>query len=67
MGAWTNVGSVGTTAMGVAYDPTGDTAAEGWAGGTSVAMPLAAEPFAPHSCTVTWAQCVAGNVGGSAG
>jgi hypothetical protein len=56
-------GTVGTMAMGAAYDPTGDTAAEGWAGGTSMAMTLAAEPYAPHAYTVTWAQVEAGRTG----
>jgi hypothetical protein len=54
-------------AMGAAYDPTGDTAAEGWAGGTSMAMTLAAEPFAPNAYTVTWAQIEAGTAVASAG
>jgi hypothetical protein len=60
-------GTVGTMAMGAAYDPTGDTAAEGWAGGTSMAMTLAAEPFAPNAYTVTWAQIEAGTAVASAG
>jgi hypothetical protein len=51
-----NFGTVGTMVMGAAYDPHGDNAANGWAGGTSMATTLATQLDPPKSYVVTWAQ-----------
>jgi hypothetical protein len=58
-----NFGPVGTMVMGAAYDPHGDNAANGWAGGTSMAMTLAVQLNPPKSYVITWAQVEAGAVG----
>jgi hypothetical protein len=55
-----NFGTVGTMVMGAAYDPHGDDAANGWAGGTSMAMTLGAQLNPPKSYVITWAQIEAG-------
>ena len=49
-----NFGTVGTMVMGAAFDPTGDTAASGWAGGTSMAVTLVATLGPPTSYVATW-------------
>ena len=41
--------------MGAAFDPTGDNAASGWAGGTSMAVTLVAT-FTPPRYLATWPQ-----------
>jgi hypothetical protein len=51
-----NFGTVGTMVMGAAFDPTGDSAASGWAGGTSMAITLAATVSPPGSLLVSWPQ-----------
>jgi hypothetical protein len=51
-----NFGTVGTMVMGAAFDPTGDNAAGGWAGGTSMAITLAATVSPPASLVVSWPQ-----------
>jgi hypothetical protein len=55
-------GPVGAMVMGAAVDPTGDTTAGGWAGGTSMAMTLTATLHPPATYVVTWAQVEAGTV-----
>jgi len=49
-----NFGTVGTMVMGAAFDPTGDTAASGWAGGTSMAVTMVATLDPPTSYVATW-------------
>ena len=51
-----NFGTVGTMVMGAAFDPTGDNAAGGWAGGTSMALTLAATLTPPRTYLATWPQ-----------
>lgn len=53
-------GTVGTMVLGAAYDPKGDTASGGWAGGTSMAVTMAVQLALPRSWVVTWAQILAG-------
>ncbi|MCL2395346.1 MAG: hypothetical protein FWC87_11750 [Acidimicrobiaceae bacterium] len=55
-------GTVGTMVLGAAYDPTGDTASGGWAGGTSMAVTLAVQLAPPRTWVVTWARVVARDV-----
>ena len=54
-----NFGTVGAMVMGTAFDPTGDNAASGWAGGTSMAATLAAVLHPPSSYVYTWAESTA--------
>jgi hypothetical protein len=54
-----NFGTVGAMVMGTAFDPTGDNAASGWAGGTSMAATLAAVLHPPSSYVYTWAEATA--------
>jgi hypothetical protein len=42
--------------MGAAFDPTGDNAASGWAGGTSMAITMVATLSPPASYVVSWPQ-----------
>jgi len=51
-----NFGTVGTMVMGAAFDPTGDNAASGWAGGTSMAITMVATLSPPASYVVSWPQ-----------
>ena len=49
-----NFGPVGTMVMGAAFDLTGDTAASGWAGGTSMAVTMVATLDPPATYVATW-------------
>ena len=51
-----NFGTVGTMVMGAAFDPTGDDAASGWAGGTSMAVTMVATLHPPKSYLATWPE-----------
>lgn len=52
-------GTVGTMVLGAAYDPTGDRAGGGWAGGTSMAVTLAVQLAPPGKWVVTWSRILA--------